>query len=75
MTVILDWLGSYSGPVVVLIVLGAGFLFVARTVVERGVDAVARQTWWQGCCVSPEGVSELWEDPRRFLLRRRPGWC
>lgn len=39
MPVILDWLGSYSGPVVVLIVLGAGFLFVARTVVERGVDA------------------------------------
>lgn len=39
MTDILDWLGSYSGPVLVLIVLGAGFLFVARTVVERGVDA------------------------------------
>lgn len=38
-TDILDWLGSYSGPVLILIVLGAGFLFVARTVVERGVDA------------------------------------
>jgi hypothetical protein len=39
MTDILDWLSSYSGPVVVLILLGAGFLFVAKAVVERGVDA------------------------------------
>ncbi|MCK0112977.1 hypothetical protein MWU75_12580 [Ornithinimicrobium sp. F0845] len=36
---ILDWLSSYSGPVVFLILLGAGFLFVARTVVQRAVDA------------------------------------
>lgn len=36
---ILDWLGSYSGPVAALIVLGAGFLFVAKMVVEHGVDA------------------------------------
>ncbi len=40
-----------------------------------GVGGVARQTSWQGCCVSPEGDSELWEDPHRFLLRRRPGSC
>lgn len=39
MAEILDWLSSYSGPVVVLILLGAGFLFVAKAVVERGVDA------------------------------------
>jgi hypothetical protein len=36
---------------------------------------VARQTLWQGCCVSPEGESTSWGDPRAFLLRRRPGSC
>ncbi len=38
-------------------------------------EFVARQTLWQGCCVSPEGESTSWGDPRAFLLRRRPGSC
>lgn len=36
---VLDWLSSYSGPVVALILVGAAFLFAAKLVVERGVDA------------------------------------
>lgn len=39
------------------------------------LDPVARRDFWQGCCVSPEGESETWEDHHRSRLRRRPGSC
>ncbi len=58
-----------SADVRAVVVAGVGVVLVG---VGHGV---ARQTLWQGCCVSPEGESELWEDPHRFLLRRRPGSC
>ena len=37
MTDLLDWLTQYSPPIVLLIALGAGLLWVAKLVIERSI--------------------------------------
>ena len=39
MDALMSWLADYSPLVVVLLAVGAAFLFVARTVVEKAVTA------------------------------------
>jgi hypothetical protein len=39
MTQLLDWLSTYSPPIVLLIVLGAGLLFVIKLIVEKTIAA------------------------------------